>query len=69
MESNTNRIEVTVSASVHPNAWHRVASKLAREAAAAQGIEWEDADVFVELPGPGRCFTKSAGRTALVAHG
>ena len=65
----TNKIEVTVSASVPSQNWHRVASKLAREAAAAKGIAWEDADVVVALPEHGRCFTKSPGRTALVAHG
>ena len=68
-EATTARVKVTVAASVHPNDWHRVASKIAREAAASRGIAWKDADVFVELPESGRFFTKSPGRTALVAHG
>ena len=49
--------------------WLRVATKIASVAAAAQGIAWEDADVFVAMPEPGRCFTKSPGRTALCANG
>ena len=63
----TNRTSAT-SADV-ANDWHRVASKIAREAAASRGIAWKDAGVFVELPESGRFFTKSPGRTALVAHG
>lgn len=63
------RIEVAVDASVPSTDWLRVASKRARAAADARGIAWESADVFVQLPERGRCFTKSPGRTALVAHG
>ena len=63
------RIEVAVDAGVPSRYWLRVATKIASVAAAAQGIAWEDADVFVALPEPGRCFTKSPGRITLVAYG
>jgi hypothetical protein len=63
------RIEVAVDAGVPSRDWLRVATQIARAAAAAAGVEWLDADIFVSLPEPGRCFTKSPGRTALVAHG
>lgn len=63
------RIEISVDAGVPSRYWLRVATKIASVAAAAQGIAWEDADVFVALPEPGRCFTKSPGRITLVAYG
>lgn len=63
------RIEVTIPAGPPPAHWLRIATKRARAAAAQQGVSWEDADVFVSLPEPGRCFAKSPGRTALVAIG
>lgn len=63
------RIEVSVDAGVHSRDWLRVATKIASAAAAAAGVEWLDADIFVSLPEPGRCFTKSPGRTALCANG
>lgn len=49
--------------------WLQVAERKAREAAAARGVEWVDAKVFVALPEPGRCFTKEPGFTTLSAHG
>jgi hypothetical protein len=46
-----------------------VATQKARAIAAERGIRWADADVYVALPEPGRCFTKCPGKTALSAHG
>lgn len=63
------RIEVAVDSGVPSRDWLRVATQIARAAATTAGVEWLDADVFVSLPEPGRCFTKPPGRTALVAHG
>lgn len=63
------RIEVAVAAGVPSRDWLRVATKNAVAAASEKGIEWLDADVFVRLPEPGRCYTKSPGYTALCAHG
>lgn len=52
-----------------PNRWQSVATRKAREACSAAGIEWIDADVLVKLPERGRCMTKKPGFTSLTAHG
>lgn len=53
----------------NPNQRHSVATRKAREACAAAGVEWIDADVMVKLPEQGRCMTKAPGFTSLTAHG
>lgn len=63
------RIETYVSSGVPSNKWLSVATQKARAIAAERGIRWADADVYVALPEPGRCFTKCPGKTALSAHG
>lgn len=63
-----NKIEIVLNPTPS-NLWARSAEKKAREAAAAAGIEWIDADVLVILPERGRCLTKAPGFTVLTANG
>lgn len=63
-----SKIEITLNPTPS-HLWAKSAEKRAREAAAAAGVEWIDADVLVILPEPGRCLTKSPGRTSLIANG
>ena len=46
--------------------WLKEATEKAKQLA---GDNYLAVDVFVKLPEPGRCFTKSAGSLAMVAHG
>lgn len=52
-----------------PGNWLEVAILEAREACAAAGVDWIDADVLVRLPERGRYMTKKPGYTNLQAHG
>lgn len=62
------KIEITLNP-MPPHLWVKSAEKKAREAAAAAGIQWIDADVLVILPERGRCLTKAPGFTSLSANG
>lgn len=63
-----NKIEITLNPTPS-HLWAKSAEKKAREAAAAAGVEWIDADVLVILPERGRCMTKAPGFTSLSANG
>ena len=51
------------------NKWLSIATQKAKEKAKKEGVAWIDADVYVELPERGRCFTKKPGFTTLGAFG
>ena len=63
------QIEITIKPGTPSSDWAYVANKRARQAAAAAGVPWTDAEVYVVLPEGERCMTKAPGYTELVAHG
>jgi hypothetical protein len=67
-DSNT-AIVISIGASVPSRDWQRLATKKARAAVEALGLEWLDARVVVELPEAGRCFHKATGALGLGAIG
>ena len=69
LTQNNQLITTRVPAGIPSREWHRTANTKARVACAYAGVNFEDAEILVELPEEGRFFYKAAGALGLGSVG